>query len=124
MGGDESIMGLVIPSSGSGGGGEIGGYQLSDDDRGSIRRRAEVGGSLDEEEGFNLDPGFTVDEDGNLIITGDHTTPQTQLATRTPLVRVRSDSAASGLIRQELREGLEAGEHEAGIPSMYPYRYC
>lgn len=114
--GDDSILGLVIPSSGSGGGGDIGGYMLSDDDRGSIRRRTEVGGFLDEEEGFNLDPGFTVDEDGNLIITGDHTTPRTQVAIGTPFVRVRSDSAASGLVRQELREGLEAGEHEAGIP--------
>ena len=113
--GDESILGLVIPSSGTGGGGDVEEYMLPDDDPGSVRLSTKAGGFRDEEEGFNLDPGFTVDEDGNLIITGDQRTPQTQAVTRTPFMRVRSDSAASGLVRQELQQGLEAGEHEAGV---------
>lgn len=113
--GDESILGLIIPSSDTGGGGDVGGFMLPGHDRGSIQRSTDVGGFLDEEEGFNLDPGFTVDEDGNLIMTGDQRTPRTQAVIRTPFMRVGSDSAASGLVRQELKEGLEAGEHEAGI---------
>lgn len=113
--GDDSILGLVIPSPDAGGGGDIGGYILPDDDHGSIRRSTDVGGFVDEEEGFNLDPGFTVDEDGNLIITGDQKTPQTQSAIRSPFMRIGSDSATSGLVRRELQEGLKAGEHEAGI---------
>lgn len=113
--GDESVLGLVIPSSDTGGGADIGGYMGSNDDPGSIQRSTEVGGFLDEEDGFNLDPGFTVDEDGNLIITGDQRTPGTQAVTRTPFMRVGSDSAASGLVRQEIQEGLRAGEQEAGI---------
>ncbi|MCJ1260411.1 hypothetical protein MMC22_000272 [Lobaria immixta] len=118
--GDESILGLVIPSSGTGGGGDIEGFMLPDDDRGSIRLGTEVEGFLDEDEGFSIDPGFTVDEDGNLIITGDQRSPQTQAAIRTPFMRVRSGSAASGLVRQELQEGLEAGEHEAS--TRYQFR--
>lgn len=122
---DESVLGLIIPSSDTGGGGNIGGYMLPDDDDDTIRRSTEVGGFLDKEEGFNLDPGFTVDEDGNLIITGDQKTPQTQTVARTPFMRVRSDSAASGLVRQELQEGLIAGEHEAGIRyQLYFCQYC
>lgn len=113
--GDESILGLIIPSSGTGGGRDTEGFMLPDDDRGSIRLGTEVGGFLDEEEGFNIDPGFTVDEDGNLIVTGDQRTPQTQAVTRTPFMGVGSGSAASGLVRQELQEGLEAGEQEASI---------
>ncbi|MCJ1462950.1 hypothetical protein MMC07_001554 [Pseudocyphellaria aurata] len=107
--GDESVLGLVIPSSDTGGGGEIGGYMVSNDDPGSIERRTEVGGFLDDEDGFNLDPGFTVDEDGNLIITEDQRTSGTQAVTRTPFMRIGSDSAASGLFREAMDLNLDLG---------------
>lgn len=114
--GDESLLGLIIPTSDTGRAGEIGGFALPSDDRASIQRSAEMGGFMDdEEEGFNLDPGFTVDEDGNLILTGDQK-PERQVTTDTPFRRFRSDSAASGLVRQQLETGLEAGQREVGIP--------
>lgn len=106
-----------------GGAGEIGGFNLPSDDHTSIQRSAGIGGFVDdEEEGFNVDPGFTVDEDGNLILTGDQRSPQRQTTTETPFMRVGSDSAASGLVRQEFEAGLEAGQREVDIREFVVFR--
>ena len=110
---DESLLGLIIPTSDVGGAGEIGGFTLPSDDHASIQRSARIEGFIDgEEDGFNIDPGFTIDEDGNLILTEDQRSPQQQAATETPFMRIGRDSAASGLVRQEFKAGLEAGQRE------------
>jgi hypothetical protein len=74
-----SMLGLVIPTSDTWGGGDLGGFILPEDHRSSVQRSVGLGGLLEgEEEGFNLDPGFTVDADGNLLITESPEDPQTQ----------------------------------------------
>jgi meiotic recombination protein REC8 len=105
---DESMLGLIIPSSNSGDAGDLGGFILPED-TGSAQRSARQGRLLDDEdEGFNIDPGFTIDADGNLIEGG---TPGPSAAPAGG-VRLGSDSAASGRVRQELLEGLQAGQYE------------
>ena len=106
---DEAVGGLIIPSSDSRGVGDLGGFILPSDNMSSAQRSARIGGLLeDEDEGFNLDPGFTIDADGNLI---EGNTPD--LAAAPPVgVRLGSDSAASVRVRQELLEGLEAGQYQ------------
>ena len=77
-----SILGLIIPTSDTGGGGDLGGFILPQEQRSSDQRNTQLRGLLeDEDEGFNLDPGFTVDADGNLLITGDSADPQRQAPT-------------------------------------------
>lgn len=107
--GDESMLGLIIPSSDSVGAGELGGFILPEEDPGSAQRTARLGHlSDDEDEGFNIDPGFSIDADGNLI--EEHTPgPDTAMAGG---MRLGSDSAASGRVRQELLEGLQAGQFQ------------
>lgn len=106
---DEAVGFLIIPSSDSGGARDLGGFILPSDNPSSAQRSARIGGLLeDEDEGFNLDPGFTIDADGNLI---EGNTPD--LAAAPPVgVRLGSDSAASVRVRQELLEGLEAGQYQ------------
>lgn len=106
---DESMLGLIIPTSDTGGAGDLGGFILPGENASSAQRSARLGRLLDEEdEGFNLDPGFTIDADGNLI---EERTPAPGAAPAGG-VRLGSDSAASGRIRQELLEGLRAGQLE------------
>ena len=65
---DKSMLGLVIPTSDSGGMGDLGGFILPGENASSAQHNAGVGHLLgDEEEVFNIDPGFTIDADGNLI---------------------------------------------------------
>ena len=103
------MRGLIIPSSNSGGAGDFGGSIFPSDNRSSAQRSARIEHLLqDEEEGFTLDPGFTIDADGNLI---EQHTPGPAPASAGG-VRLGSDSAASGRVRQELLEGLQAGRFE------------
>ena len=106
---DESMLGLIIPSSASGGAGDLGGFILPGDNISSAQRHSRLGRFLeDEDEGFNLDPGFSVDADGNLIeerMPGPGAAPMGG-------GRLGSDSAASDRVRQELLEGLQAGQFE------------
>lgn len=106
---DESMLGLIIPSSNSGGAGDLGGFILPEEDIGSAQRSMRLGRLLDDEdEGFNIDPGFSIDADGNLIeerALGLNPAPAGG-------TRLGSDSAASGRVRQELLEGLQAGQFE------------
>lgn len=62
----------------------------------------------DEDEGFNIDPGFTIDADGNLV---EERTPGPGTAPHGGM-RFGSDSAASAHVRRELMEGQEAGRFE------------
>ncbi len=106
---DKAVRGLIIPSSDSGGAGDLGGFILPSDIPSSAQRSARIGGLLeDEDEGFNLDPGFTIDADGNLI----EENTSNPAAAPSGGVRLGSDSAASGRVRQELLEGLAAGQYQ------------
>lgn len=105
---DESMLGLVIPSSYSGGA-EDGGFILPAERVSSAQRNARIGRLLDDDdEGFNNDPGFTIDADGNLV---EERTPGPGAAPAAGM-RLGSDSAASGHVRQELMEGQQAGRFE------------
>lgn len=109
---DESLLGLVIPSSYSGGAGDLGGFTLPGENVSSAQRNARIGRLLDDEdEGFNVDPGFTIDADGNLV---EERTPGPGTAPHGGM-RLGSDSAASARVRQELMEGQEAGRFEVGL---------
>ncbi len=115
-GDDDSILGLVIPSSNTGGGGEVGGFILPTDNPSSIRRSAEVGGFLGaEKEDFDPNPGFTIDEEGNLVLTKDHQTPHRQSRIGAPVRIMGSGTAASTHARRERQEGLEAGHIQVSI---------
>ncbi|KAL8832062.1 MAG: hypothetical protein Q9170_005029 [Blastenia crenularia] len=109
---DESALGLVIPSSDGGGAGGLGGFVVPSSDQASVRRSAGVGDPFGElEDDYNLDPGFMFDNDGNLI--DDALQPQVEQVL--PAAgRMRSDSGASAQVRQELQEGLQAGQLELG----------
>ena len=105
---DESMLGLLIPTSDTGGAGDIGGFILPSEQVSSAQRDPQFGQFLnDDDEGFNLDPGFSIDADGNLI-------EEPILETRGPLVegvRLGSDSAASGRVRQDQVESLQTGQY-------------
>ena len=111
---DESVLGLIIPTSDIGGVGDFGGFILPDEDRASIRPSAGAGGIFDDndEEGFNLDPGFTIDEEGNLIVTGEQENPQSQSAMGRLITRAENDSGVSRLVSRELQGVLGAGQPE------------
>ena len=103
------MLGLVIPSSYSGGAGDLGGFILPVERVSSAQRNARIGRLLDDDdEGFNNDPGFTIDADGNLV---EERTPGPGAAPAGGM-RLGSDSAASGRVRQELVEGQQAGPFE------------
>jgi len=63
----------------------------------------------EDEGGFDLDPGFNFDEDGNIIVTGEGT-PMPGSAAQPSGVRLGSDSAVSARVRQEIEEGNRAGQ--------------
>ena len=106
---DESMLGLIIPTSDTGAAGDMGGFILPGENVSSAQRSAQLGQlAIDEDEGFNLDPGFTIDADGNLI-------EEPMVGAGAPLVeglRFGRDSAVSGHAQQEPTEGLEAGIYE------------
>ena len=110
--GDASILGLILPSSDTGGVGDFGGFGLPGDDR-ALARPSSIRPSLleDEDEGFNLDPGFTIGADGNLTVTGED---QPRLTPAAAEARVGSVSAATARIRQELEEGRQAARLDVG----------
>ena len=102
------MLGLVIPSSYSGGAGDLGGFILPAERVSSAQRNARIGRLLDDDdEGFNNDPGFSIDADGNLV---EERTPRPGAAPAGGM-RLGSDSAASGRVRQESMEG-QAGRFE------------
>ena len=112
VGDDESILGIVIPSSSVGGAGAAGGFVLPGENVSSAQRSARIGRLLDDEdEGFNIDPGFTIDADGNLV---EERTPGPGAAPASNL-RLGSGSVASARVGQELMEDQQAGRLEVGL---------
>ena len=115
---DESMHGLIIPSSGTGGGGSIGGFVLPGDDRSSAQRTSRMRSILGEDEGFDLDPGFTFDDQGDIIFNDAGVPVQVESATRPGPVRLGSDSATSARVRQEIEEGMQAGQFDVSGESF------
>lgn len=107
-----SMIGLVIPSSGTGGAGDIGGFMLPSDNMSSAQRKANLSGILaGEDEDFDIDPGFRFDAEGNLI----EDIPPRETAGQSGNIRFGSDSAASGRVRGELLEGLQQNQLEVSF---------
>lgn len=120
QGSQESSLGLIIPSSSLGGAGDLGGFVLPGDDRSSAQRSARMRSILGEDEGgFDLDPGFNFDEDGNIVVTGEGT-PMPGSTARPSGVRLGSDSATSARVRQEVEEGDRAGQIDVSKPRFTP----
>ncbi|KAL8790618.1 MAG: hypothetical protein Q9213_000465 [Squamulea squamosa] len=114
---DESMLGLVIPSSDEVGAGGLGGFVVPSSDRPSIRPSAGAGDLFSvAEDDFNLDPGFIFDNDGNLIITGEDAPPTQADQAQPSAGRDRGDSGAIAHVRRELEEGLVAGQLQLGDP--------
>ncbi len=112
--GDESMLGLVIPTSDSVGAGDLGGFMLPEGNVSSAQRSAQLGRVLDDDdEGFNIDPGFTIDAEGNVI--EERTAEPLPGAVPSGAVRLGADFAASGRMRQELMEGFQAGQYEVNF---------
>lgn len=108
------MLGLIIPTSETGGGGDLGGFVLPEDHRSSIQRTIGLGGLLEgEEEGFNLDPGFTVDADGNLLITGSSGDPQRQVGVAAPeRLNTGEDATMSDRMQEAISREREHGQAE------------
>ena len=103
---EESTISLIIPS--SGGAGDFGGFDVPSDHQASARPSSRLRNLLeDEEEGLTLDPGFTIDADGNVIVTGQD---QPQVTAAAAGARIGSESAVSARVRQELEEGRQAAQ--------------
>ena len=118
QGSQQSLLSLVIPSSSIGGAGDLGGFIVPGEDRSSAQRSARMRSILGEDEGgFDLDPGFNFDEDGNIIVTGEEM-PEPASVARQSAARLGSDSAASALVRQELEEGMQAGHIDVSISPL------
>lgn len=123
---DSSKLGLIIPTSDSGGVGDLGGFVLPEDDRYSLHRVLDTGGLLrDDDEGFNLDPGFTVDADGNLLLTENQgMTRQQNIWEAGRGTTVSRDSGISGRVRQELDEGAQVGDNQVSALQAGKFGIC
>ena len=112
---DGSMLDLVIPSSGSGGVGDFGGFQLPSELPSSAQRNERLGRLLDDDGvGFDIDPGFSIDAEGNLIeepIEGDHAQPG--------ISRPGSDSAASARARQAMGLDVAPGQDDVGLVGVW-----
>lgn len=73
----------------------------------------------EDEGGFDLDPGFNFDEDGNIVITGEET-PLPGFTARPSAVRAGSGSAASARARQEFEEGMRQGPIDVSTATLSP----
>ena len=95
-----SFPGLIIPSSGGGSIGDIGGFQLPSEQPSSVQGNERLGRLLEDDgEAFNFDPGFSFDAEGNLIEE-----PLPQSVEQAPEVRAASESATSRQVRQAVSE--------------------
>ena len=111
---DDSMLGLIIPSSAPGGSGGIGGFQAHSGIASSTRGSLGVGHLPDNDEDFNIDLGFGFDEEGNMF---EDPLP-TERANLTGNVRVESDSATGARVRQGFIEGMRLDRVEVSTSMM------
>ena len=109
--GDGLVLGLNIPSSGSGGLGNLGGLQLPSEHVSSAQRNERLERLLEDDgEAFNMDPGFSIDAGGNLI---EEPVGRSERALES--LRFGSDSGASARVRQDSNQGLRQGQKEVSF---------
>ena len=100
---DEDSIGLVIPGSPSDPGVPFGAFSAPSDDYGSAQRHARLQDLLGEEDPFDLNPGFAIDEDGNLVTVEDDHADQQDLGRRSTGASLGSDSADLARVREALQ---------------------
>jgi len=107
---DASPLGLVIPTSETGATADIGGFVIPGADGGSAQRGNRLRGPILEgdEEGFFPDVDFELDAEGNVIEFSAEEKAQRRSAAGAGGSRLSRDSAASGRVRREHEEGLQA----------------
>ena len=108
---EDSMLGPVIPSSTFGGSGIIGGFQLHSDAGNSARASLAVGHLLDNDENFNISPGFSFDDDGNM----HESSLMHESGNLIGNVRAGIDTAAGARVRQEVTEGMRMDHREVSI---------
>ena len=114
--GDESLLGLLIPTSDTRGTGDIGGFALPGDDGGSAHRGSRIGALLEEEEGdFFPDVDFVFDDEGNVVEYGPEARAQRPITGGPSGARLGSDFAASARVIREHEEGFQAGQLEVCV---------
>lgn len=101
-GGDEGSLGLILPVSPSDAGEFFGALSRSSDKYGSAQHHARMRELLGEEDPLDLNPGFTIDEEGNLLATDD-SIEQQDSGRRPTGVSLGSDSADLSRVRAELQ---------------------
>ncbi|KAG8528697.1 uncharacterized protein KY384_006384 [Bacidia gigantensis] len=107
--GEGSVQGLILPSSGSGG---AGGFQLPSEHGSSVQRNERLARLLDDDgDAFNIDPGFSIDAEGNVVEE-----PFGGSVIETGPVRARSDAAARGQVRSQ--RGDFQPQDQAGATPM------
>lgn len=110
--GEDSVLGFVAPSSGSGDAG-IGGFIFAESDGPVVGRDTRPS---DDADGFYPDVDFNFDAEGNLIELGGVEVLASQA--EPAMTRVRSDSAARVQVHQEHQEGRLAGQQAVRTPSI------
>ena len=111
-----SQLGLIIPTSDTGGAGDFGGFAIPGSAGTSEHKAPPRGLSDDEAETFDIAPGFEFDENGELI--EGPVLPRPRPAPQ-HLPRLGSDSAARARVQQDLQEGLEAGQAQVRVVLCY-----
>lgn len=103
-------LGLVIPTSDTGGAADFGGFAIPSDNDDPAQRGSRLGGPIfgGDEEGFLPDVDFEFDAEGNVVELNAEDRAQRQSATGVGGSRLSKDSAASARVRREHEEGLQA----------------
>ena len=108
---NDSMLGLVIPSSATGGGGDFGDFQLPSGFGSSARGSVVLRRLPDDDDAFNIDLSFSIDNEGHVI----EDSLQSKRADQVGNIKIGSDSAASARVRQGLMEGLQAGRLDVSL---------
>jgi hypothetical protein len=115
---EDSVIGLVIPTSESGNTGGAGGFALRSDTA-SVQRATTAANVFDNEDGFLPDIGFNFDTEGNFIDLGDIQTGAVQTLEPElpePATRVRSESrAADAQLQREHEQSLRAAQERVSV---------
>ena len=108
---DESILGLVIPTSDSGNAANSGGFALPGSIHDSARHSDKLMKRLEEDDGFLPDIDLNFDAEGNMLDEGE--APRQSIALGAAPSRMGSDSVDASRVRREHEEGFQAGQLNA-----------
>ncbi|KAL9100473.1 MAG: hypothetical protein Q9163_004163 [Psora crenata] len=114
---DGSILGINIPTSDTGGFGGLGGFPIASEHASSAQRNERLGRLLEDEgEAFDVDPGFSIDAEGNVIEE-----PVAGSRIRPTVGRVPSESGTGAPVRLGLDEGLQQRQYD---PEMMGFDFA